>query len=66
MGTKTYVVQVEASRAVMLQYWGYPCVGKQRGCPSCKAWARWRKTKQIVVTTTEAGTLELLMKILGE
>ena len=66
MGTKTYAVQVEASRVVMLKYWGHPCPEKLRGCPSCKAWARWRKTKQIVVTTTEAGTLELLTKILGE
>ena len=48
MGTKTYVVQVEVSRSVMLQYWGHPCREKQRGCPACKAWARWRKTKQIV------------------
>jgi len=63
MGTKTYVVQVEVSRAVMLQYWGHPCREKERGCPACKAWARWRKTKQIVATTTEAGTMELLMKL---
>jgi len=60
MGTKTYVVQVEVSRAVMLQYWGHPCREKQRGCLVCKAWKRWRKTKQIVATTTEAGTLKLL------
>ena len=63
MGTKTYVVQVEASRAVMLQYWGHPCPEKLRGCPSCTAWARWRKTKQIVVTTTEQNTLNLLLKL---
>ena len=60
MGAKTYVVQVEVSRAVMLQYWGLPCREKERGCPACKAWARWRKNKKIVVTTTEAGTLKLL------
>ena len=60
MKTKTYVVQVEVSRAVMLQYWGLPCREKERGCPACKAWARWRKNKKIVVTTTEAGTLKLL------
>ena len=63
MGTKTYVVQVEVSRAVMLQYWGHPCRAKQRGCPACRAWARWRKTKQIVVTATEAGTLALLIGV---
>ena len=61
---KTYVVQVEVSRAVMLQYWGHPCREKhRRGCPACKAWARWRKTKQIVITTTEQNTLNLLMKL---
>ena len=59
----TYAVQIEASREVMLQYWGHPCPDTERSCPSCKAWARWRKTKQIVITTTEAGTLELLMKL---
>ncbi len=63
MGTKTYVVQVEASRKVMVQYWGQPCREKQRACPACKAWERWRKTKQIVVTATEAGTLELLIGV---
>ena len=63
MGTKTYVVQVEASRAVMLQYWGHPCPEKLRGCPSCKAWSRWRKTKQIVITTTEDKTLAFLLKL---
>ena len=62
----TYIVRVEVSREVMLQYWGHPCPDTDRGCPSCKAWARWNKTKQIVVTTTEAGTLELLTRILGE
>ena len=61
MGTKTYVVQVEVSRAVMVQYWGHPCREKQRGCPACKAWERWRKTKQIVVTATEQNTLNLLI-----
>jgi hypothetical protein len=62
MGTKTYVVQVEVSRSVMVQYWGHPCREKhRRGCPACKAWERWRKTKQIVVTATEAGTLKILI-----
>lgn len=59
----TYAVQIEASREVMLQYWGPPCPEKLRWCPSCTAWARWRKNGKIVVTTTEAGTLELLMKL---
>jgi hypothetical protein len=59
----TYVVQIEASREVMLQYWGHPCPDTERSCPLCKAWARWRKDGKIVVTTTEAGTLELLMKL---
>ena len=63
MGTKTYVVQVEASRAVMLQYWGPPCPETLRGCPLCKAWARWRKDGKIVVTTTEQNTLNLLLKL---
>jgi len=60
MGTKTYVVQVEASRKVMVQYWGQPCREKHRGCPACKAWERWRKTKVIVIATTEAGIREIL------
>ena len=64
MGTKTYVVQVEASRAVMLQYWGPNHAQRScGGCPSCTAWARWRKTKQIVITTTEQNTLNLLLKL---
>jgi len=56
----TYVVQVEASSKVMVQYWGHPCREKKRACPACKAWERWRKTKQIETTTTEAGTLKIL------
>jgi hypothetical protein len=47
----------------MLQYWGHPCREKQRGCPACKAWEQWRKTKQIETTTTEAGTLKILWLI---
>ena len=63
MGTKTYVVQVEASRAVMLQYWGHPCPDTSRKCPICSAWARWHKNGKIVVTTTEENTLDLLLKL---
>ncbi len=60
MGAKTYVVQVEASRKMMVQYWGLQCREKHRGCPACKAWERWRKTKKIVISTTEAGIREIL------
>ena len=60
MGAKTYLVKVESSRKVMVQVWGPPCREKHRGCPACKAWERWRKTKQIVLTTTEENTLKIL------
>ena len=59
----TYMVLMEVSRAVMLQYWGHPCKDFEPDCAACKAWKRWRKSKKIVVTTTEANTLDLLMKL---
>ena len=59
----TYAVHIEVSRAVMLQYWGPPCHEFDLACPACKAWTRWRKDGKVVVTTTEANTLDLLQRI---
>jgi hypothetical protein len=60
MGTK-YIVQIEVSRKVMLDYWGHPCQEADADCPSCKAWRRWKKTKKITVTTSEENTLKILL-----
>ena len=59
----TYAVHIEVSRAVMLQYWGHPCPEFDPDCTACKAWTRWRKDGKVVVTTTEANTLDLLQRI---
>ena len=63
MKKTTFVVQIEVSRDVMLQYWGEPCEVKDKDCPACKAWERWHNTGRIVITTTEQKTLDLLNSI---
>jgi hypothetical protein len=56
-----YIVQIEVSRKVMLDYWGHPCQEADADCPSCKAWKRWKKTKKLTVTTSEENTLKILL-----